>query len=176
MKKRAFHDLSPKEALHVAIFIEERNAAIYQQFGELFAEFKDPESQEIARTFWEMVDEERHHGTMLQEMYFDRYGTEACSVTEDDIREIIELPRLDNPDLFAVARSGTFAPRRMALEVGLKAEQSAQRYYAQLALATNDDELRELYTELAELEDGHTAMLKKRIAAINRAGLGDHRC
>ena len=53
--KREFTSLTAQEALHVAIFIEERNAELYQQFAELFAEFKDPESLEIAQVFWDMV-------------------------------------------------------------------------------------------------------------------------
>ena len=42
--KREFASLSAQEALHVAIFIEERNAEIYREFAEMFAEFRDPES------------------------------------------------------------------------------------------------------------------------------------
>ena len=37
--KRDFASLSAQEALHVAIFIEERNADIYHQLAEMFAEF-----------------------------------------------------------------------------------------------------------------------------------------
>src|SRR6516164_7254022 len=62
--KRDFASLSTQEALHVAIFIEERNAEIYHQFAEMFAEFRDPESLEIAAAFWDMATEERKHGTM----------------------------------------------------------------------------------------------------------------
>ena len=72
--KREFASLTPPEALHVAIFIEERNAAIYHQFAELFAEFHDPESLEIAATFWDMASEERQHGTLLQKRYFDYHS------------------------------------------------------------------------------------------------------
>ena len=79
--KRYFASLTPQEALHVAAFIEERNAEIYHQFAELFAEFHDPESLEIASTFWDMAAEERNHGTELQKRYFDRYGTRPCAIT-----------------------------------------------------------------------------------------------
>jgi len=60
--KRSFASLTPQEALHVAIFIEERNAEIYRQFAEMFAEFRDPESLEIAAAFWDLFNEERRHG------------------------------------------------------------------------------------------------------------------
>ena len=80
--KRDFVSLTAQEALHVAIFIEERNAEIYHQFAEMFAEFHEPESLEIASTFWDMANEERQHGTLLRKRYFDRYGTRPCAVTD----------------------------------------------------------------------------------------------
>ncbi len=167
---REFASLSAQEALHVAIFIEERNAEIYTQFAELFAEFKDPESLQIAQLFWEMAEEERHHGTMLQERYFDRYGTQHCIVTEESIRDLIEVPRLDNGELFAIVRSNTaHAPRYKALEIALNAEESAQRFYARLIPQTGDESLRKIYSELAEFEDGHSRQLRRKIENARRA-------
>jgi len=173
--KREFTSLTPQEALHVAIFIEERNADLYQQFAEMFAEFKDPESLEIAQVFWEMAQEERTHGTFLQERYFERYGTQACVVTEQEIREFIEVPRLENSDIFAVARTrSAIAPRRTALKVALEAELSAQNYYRELAGNTHDKQLRAIYVELAGYETNHTALLEKKLEEANRAvGGGD---
>ncbi len=168
--KREFSSLSPQEALHVAVFIEERNAEIYQQFTELFTEFKDPDSLEIAQVFQDMAAEERHHGTILQERYFRRYGLQACAVTEDEISDMIEVPRLENGNIFAIARSETSrAPRQKALEVALAAEKTALRYYARLAELTNDDELRSLYLELGTFEGEHTDFLEKRLAECRRA-------
>ncbi len=34
---RTFSSLNPQEALHAAIFVEERNAGIYQRFAEMFS-------------------------------------------------------------------------------------------------------------------------------------------
>lgn len=168
--KREFSSLTPQEALHVAVFIEERNAELYEQFAELFAEFKDPESLEIAQVFWDMSHEERQHGTLLQERYFDRYGTQACVVTEEDIREVIEVPRLEQGDIFAVARAkGAVSPRRAALQVALEAEQTALRYYAQLVDKTHDKGLRQIYSELANFEADHTDFLQRKLAEVRRA-------
>ncbi len=111
--KREFASLTPQEGLHVAIFIEERNAELYRQFAELFAEFKDPESLEIAAVFVDMAQEERSHGTQLQERYMERFGTSSCAVTEDEIRDFIEVPRLDNSDLFAIVRYTDFLERKI---------------------------------------------------------------
>jgi len=168
--KREFASLTPQEALHVAIFIEERNAELYQQFAELFADFKDPDSLEIAQVFWEMSQEERRHGTSLQDKYFDRYGTQSCVVTEEEIRDLIEVPRLEHSDIFALARTkGSLSPRRTALQVALEAEQSAQRYYARLAEVTHEPRLRAVYLELADFETDHTQLLTRKLAEAERA-------
>ncbi len=168
--KREFISLSPQEALHVAIFIEERNADIYAQFAELFAGFKDRDSLEIAQVFHDMADEERHHGTILQERYFRRWGLQSCAVTEDEISDMIEVPRLEDGNIFAIVRSeSSRAPRQKALEVALAAEKTALRYYARLAELTDDDELRALYLELGTFEGEHTSFLEKKIAECRRA-------
>ena len=168
--KREFASLSAQEALHVAIFIEERNAEIYTQFAELFAEFRDSESLQIAQIFWDMAEEERHHGTMLQERYFERYGTQHCVITEEDIRDLIEVPKLTNGELFAIVRSQTgHSLKYKALEIALTAEESAQRFYSRLIPATNDETLKKIYFELAEFEDGHSRFLRDKITKAKHA-------
>src|SRR5512141_3253989 len=168
--KREFASLSAQEALHVAIFIEERNAEIYTQFAELFAEFKDSESLQIAQVFHEMAEEERHHGTMLQERYFERYGTQHCIITEENIRELIEVPKLETGELFAIVRSNTsISPRFKALEIALVAEEGAQKFYSRLIPQTKDEKLKQIYLELAEFEDGHSRFLRSKIESARRA-------
>jgi rubrerythrin len=169
--KRDFASLNPQEALHVAIFIEERNAEIYHQFAEMFAEFRDPESLEIAAAFWDMANEERSHGTGLQKRYFDRYGTRPCSITEEDISDFIEVPRLENGDIFTISRLKVGrSPRQMALEIAHAAEQNAVRYYNRLAETTEDSELRALYKEFVELEVNHSDWLDKKLIEARRTG------
>jgi rubrerythrin len=171
--KREFASLTPQEALHVAIFIEERNAEIYHQFAEMFAEFHDPESLEIASTFWDMANEERQHGTMLQKRYFDRYGTRPCSVTEEDIRDFIEVPRLENGDIFTISKLKVGrSPREMALEIAIAAEQAAVRYYTRLSDLTEDPELRNFYREFVDFESNHTDWLQKKMATARRTSGG----
>jgi rubrerythrin len=70
--RRTFASLNPQEALHVAIFIEERNAGIYHRFAEMFTQLRHPDSLEIASVFLDMAVEERRHSTMLQEKYQER--------------------------------------------------------------------------------------------------------
>jgi rubrerythrin len=171
--KRDFATLSAQEALHVAIFIEERNAEIYHQFAEMFAEFRDPESLEIAATFWDMANDERRHGTNLQKRYFDRYGTRPCSITEEDISDFIEVPRLENGDIFTISRLKVGrSPRQMALEIAHTAEQNALRFYTRLAEATEDAELCALYKEFVDFEANHSDWLDKKLIELRRSSGG----
>ncbi|MBA3914795.1 MAG: hypothetical protein H0X25_13305 [Acidobacteriales bacterium] len=171
--KRDFEALSAQEALHVAIFIEERNAEIYHQFAEMFAEFRDPESLEVAAAFWDMANDERQHGTMLQKRYFDRYGMQPCNVTEEDIRDFIEVPHLENGELFTISklRVGR-SPRQLALEVAAAAEQNAFRYYSKLLERTDDPEMRQVYQEFVQFEANHSDWLQKKLAEARRTSGG----
>jgi len=167
--KRDFVSLTAQEALHVAIFIEERNAEIYHQFAEMFAEFHDPESLEVASAFWDMASDERQHGTLLQKRYFERYGTRPCAVTEDDISDFIEVPRLENGDIFTISKLKVGrSPREMALEVAAAAEENALRFYTRLAETTQDAELKSLYTEFVEFESAHSGWLDRKLAEARR--------
>jgi len=162
--KRQFTSLTPQEALHVAIFIEERNSELYHRFAEMFVEFRDVESLEIASVFWDMAAEERSHSTMLQQRYGDLYGNRACSITEEDLQELIEIPRLEDSDVFASTKDNNAAPApERALQVALNAERQARTFYASLAENTSDRALKRIYTDLAEFELDHVEFLEKRI-------------
>ena len=162
--KRSFASLNPQEALHVAIFIEERNAELYHRFAEMFVEFRDSESLEIAGIFWEMAVEEKNHSSILQTRYMEEYGSSRCSLTEEDLIEWIEVPKLEDGDLFAPTREGrTNNVRERALQVALKAELVARRYYSDLAEKTKEGPLHELYRELAAMEDDHVDYIQRKL-------------
>jgi rubrerythrin len=161
---RAFTSLNPQEALHVAIFIEERNAGIYHRFAEMFTEFHDAESLEIASVFWDMAVEEKRHSGILQESYQQRYGNAGCWLTEEDLRDMIEVPRLEDGDVFAAGATKDHQARERALKVALVAETSAHDFYARLVEQTEDGALRRLYTELSMMEDGHVVYLQRMLA------------
>jgi len=161
---RAFTSLNPQEALHVAIFIEERNAEIYQRFAEMFTEFRDPDSLEIASVFWDMSVEEKRHSSQLQTRYQERYGNAGCALREEDLQELIEVPKLESGDLLASADLGKVLARERALKVALDAEKGAQEFYRQLVEQTEDVALRRLYIELSTMEDGHVTYLQSMLA------------
>ena len=162
--KRSFTALNPQEALHVAIFIEERNAELYHRFAEMFVEFRDSESLEIAGIFWEMAVEEKNHSSLLQGKYMEEYGSSRCALTEEDLAEWIEVPKLEDGDVFAATREcRTTNVRDRALQVALKAELGAQLYYSGLVENTQEGPLQRLYRELAEMEEGHVAYIQRKL-------------
>ncbi len=161
--KRSFHSLSPQEALHVAVFIEERNAEIYHHFAEMFASFQDSASLEIAGVLWDMAAEERHHSTLLQERYTTQFGQSACALTEADIQETIELPQLSDQEIFESSTESATTHTR-ALRVALQAENQARDFYAELARTAENAELRALYVELSSFEACHVEFLQRKLA------------
>jgi rubrerythrin len=162
--KRAFASLDPHEALHVAIFIEERNAEIYHRFAEMFVEFRDSDSLEIASVFWDMAIEEKQHSSLLQAKYTEQYGNASCSLTEENLEDFIGIPQLESGDVFAaVDKNNQVTARERALQVALTAEISAHRYYSQLAERTQDPSLRRLYQELSDMEDGHVTFIQGKL-------------
>jgi rubrerythrin len=163
--KRNFTSLNPQEALHVAIFIEERNAELYHRLAEMFVEFRDSASLEIAGVFCEMAAEEKEHSSKLQSRYMEQYGSCRCALTEEDLVELIEVPRLEQVDLFAASEVSKVRARDRALQVALNAEDSAQRYYATLVEKTEPGPLRQLYRELNEIEGDHVAAIEQKMSA-----------
>jgi len=160
--QRTFASLTAQEALGIAISIEERNAEIYHRFAEMFTEFGDEESLEIASVFWEMAVEERGHHALLERKYWEQYGIPERLCTEDELVELIEVPKLDEADVFSAG--GRLSGQQRALQVALQAEVSARQFYGRLVEQTPKNPLRQTYRELAEMEEGHIAFLQAKLA------------
>jgi rubrerythrin len=164
MSKRHFASLSTQEALHVAIVVEARNANLYQAYAELFRSLPGSDTGEIASVFYEMAAEEVVHRSELQGRYAVRFGNMPCDLTEDEIRELIELPSLPDGSIFAIARTGATAmPATQVLAIALAAEESAFRFYRYLAETSVDPELAPLYGELAQFEAEHVEELREKM-------------
>ncbi len=161
--QRSFVSLSSQEALQVAISIEDRNAELYHRSAEMFTEFGDEESLEIAAVFWEMAIEERGHSSLLKQRYTEVYGDALCHLTEQDLVELVEVPKLENGDLFAPP-GGMIPVRARALNVALQAEVDAQKFYERLAEQTPAGPLHILFQNLAQMEDSHVAYLEAKLA------------
>jgi erythrin-vacuolar iron transport family protein len=160
---RNFSSLSPSEVLQAAISIEQRNADVYHRFAEMFAEFGDEESLEIASVFWEMAVEERGHRALLEEKYVRSYGPLSATFSERELCELVEVPKLETTDIFGSTSEAS--ARERALLVALQAEISAQHFYAELAEQTPKGPLRQIFQELAQMEDGHVTVLESKLTS-----------
>jgi rubrerythrin len=160
---RNFSSLSPSEVLQAAISIEQRNADIYHRFAEMFTEFGDEDSLQVASIFWEMAVEERGHRALLEESYVRTYGALSATFTEHQLCELVEVPKLETTDIFS--SSVEVSARERALQVALQAEVSAQQFYAELAEQTPKGPLREIFQELAQMEDDHVTLLELKLTS-----------
>jgi rubrerythrin len=161
--KRAFTSLSPREALRIAIVIEERNAQIYQRLAEMFGK-SCPESPQIPSAFHDLANMERKHGMLLTKSYGERFGAVRTNLTEDDIWDFIETPRLAVADILTAVEAGDArGARRMALQMALGAEEDAVNYYARVAETTLDPELKALCEEFVAFEQEHTSWVEKEL-------------
>lgn len=160
---RNFSSLTPSEVLQAAVSIEQRNADIYYRFAEMFTEFGDEESLEIAAVFWEMAVEERGHRALLQQKYVGEYGPLTTTLTEQELCEMVEVPKLETADIFG--GSSEASARERALQVALQAEISAEQFYADLAGQTPTGPLRQIFQELAQMEDSHVTILESKLAS-----------
>ncbi len=161
--QRSFVALHPQEVLQVAISIEDRNAELYHNFAEMFTEFGDQESLEIAAVFWEMAVEERSHSWQLKQRYAELYGDLVRSITEQDLSEIVEVPKLDSTDIFDPSPHG-IPGRVRALKVALEAEIGAQQFYEKLVERTPRGPLHDIFRYLAQMEDNHVTYLETKLA------------
>jgi rubrerythrin len=159
---RSFASLTPSEALQAAISIERRNAEVYHRFAEMFNEFGDEESLDIASVFWEMAVEEQGHRSLLEEKYVQTHGPLSSMLTEDELNDLVEVPKLDQADIFTTLN--TLPARDRALQVALQAEVSAQDFYEKLVKTTPEGPLRQVFKDLARMEDGHVSYLENKLA------------
>lgn len=160
--KRTFVSLEDHEALHVAIRIEERNARLYEDFARRLEAAGGAETHEVVATLAEMAAQERAHAHLLEERYRQRFGDRPCALTASDILDVIEVPQLDDPEIFIPGR----ASREKILEAALATERHARHYYTELAALTLEAPTRGLYQELAGFERDHEEYLEKKLAEL----------
>ena len=142
-----------------AIQIEARNGRIYNSLAQLFQGY----DVAITGIFREMAAEELQHGAELERHYFERFGPVPSPLGE--AKEVIEAPDLDDAEAL-IFDSMTI---EQALQVGLRAEETAREFYRCEMTRTSDPELQAAYRELAEFEEAHVQLLKRKLEESRRA-------
>jgi rubrerythrin len=137
-----------------AIQIETRNAGIYDSLAGIFQGYDDS----VEAIFRDMAAEERQHGAELEQSYRDMFGLVPASTQEPN--EVIEAPDLEDAEAL-IFDSMTV---EQALEMGLRAEESARQFYSVEVLRTAEPQLHKMYQELAEFEQTHVRILQEKLA------------
>jgi rubrerythrin len=149
-----FARLSLKDALDLAILIEDEARERYEEFGDQLEIHHTPEA---AAFFRAMAANEVKHGLQLAAQRKTLFNTEPsrmdCSLLWD-----VEAPE------FAEARA--FMSVREAMEVALQAEVKAHDYFVEALRHVEDPEVRALFEELREEELGHRDLVLRELAKL----------
>ena len=146
---KRFADLTEQEVLALAISNEDEDSRIYRGFAEGLRE-QFPAS---AKVFDEMADEEVRHRTMLFEMYKGKFGDYLPLIRRQDVKGFISYSK----PLWLMRPLGLDEVRKFAENM----EYEAARFYRRAAETTRDVNVRQLLTELAEIEAEHENLAHK---------------
>lgn len=144
---------SVRQTLLRAIQIEARNAGLYNALAKIFEGYNDS----VTEIFQEMAEEELRHGAELRERYRARFG--PVPRLHLDPLDFVESPDLEDPEALVFDAMSI----ENAIEVGLRAEEAARKFYLNEIVRSSDAELRKIYLELAEFEASHVRKLQDKL-------------
>ena len=145
-----FADLSIKDALDLAILVEEEARDRYQELAD---NLEVHNTGDAAQFFRFMVGCEAKHGEELMQKRRELFGTESMSVDRSMLWDV-EAPG------YEVAR--TFMTLQDALQVALAAETKAFEFFDGALPEVKDPEVRELFAELRQEEVEHMEMVREQ--------------
>ena len=150
---RSFHSLSEQEVLALAIFQEEEDARIFDDFAAGLRE----NYPSTAQMFDRMKQEELLHHSRLVNLYRSKFGEHIPLIRKQDVRGFIK-----RRPIWMTQPLGIDTVRKEAESI----EAETRRFYESAAARTSDLSLRQLYLELAEAEKHHEAAARHAEAAI----------
>jgi rubrerythrin len=146
--------LSLKDALDLAISIEEEARERYDEFSQITG---GRYAGDAADMFRQMAGYEARHGENLAERRRQLFGDAPRRITADDLDDV-EAPDRGAPR--------TFMSARQALEVALAAEEKAHDFYAGALREVKDAAVRTLFQELLEEEANHVKLVRGRLEKL----------
>ena len=149
-----FGSLSLKDALDLAILVEEEAQERYEEFAHQMDQHRTPEA---AKFFRLMAVNEAKHGSELAARRVRRFGDEPKAVTRAMLFDI-EAPDYDE------ARA--FMTPRQAMLAALSSETKAHRFFVAALPAIQDADVKALFEELRDEEVEHQDLVKAEIAKL----------
>ncbi len=149
-----FGALTLKDALDLAILIEDEAQERYQEFASQMELHHTPEA---ARFFVFMARNEAKHGRELREKRQDLFADQPAEVDRSQLFDV-EAPEYEQAEAFMTARQ--------ALLVAYQAEVKAYEFFDHALPSVADPKVQELFKELREEEVEHQQLVKDELAKL----------
>jgi len=149
-----FSSLSIKDALDLAILVEEEARDRYQELAD---NLESHNTVDAAKFFRFMVGCEAKHGEELMAKRQELFGSEPVAVDRSMLWDV-EAPGYE--------AAKTFMTLQEALDVALAAETKAFKFFDSALPEIEDPEVRELFTELRQEEVEHMEMVREQMTKI----------
>jgi rubrerythrin len=146
--------LSLRDALDLAILIEEEAE---ERYGELAHQLEAHDTPEAAAFFRTMAGNEARHRQELAVRRVTRFGTEPRTVSRALLWDV-EAPEYDE------ARA--FMTLRQAMETALRCEEKAHAFFLAALPRITDPEVHRLFEELCDEEVRHQALVRERLVSL----------
>ncbi len=140
-------EMSASEALSLAIYNEQSAFDFYTKLSDTI---KNPSGKE---KFKFLAADEKRHRKLLEDHYQKVTGGKEFPFDSGKVKAV-------NVDI----RDNTTASE--ALDIGIKAENEAYRFYRKSAAETKDPEAKKMFLKLAEEEDRHYNILNAEKQAL----------
>jgi len=147
-------DLSLRDALDIAIRIEDD---AQQRYGELAEQMDAHRTPEAATFFKNMVSNEKHHSEKLQERRKALCGDAAVTV------DLSLVPEIEAPEYGSVR---AFMTEHQALRIALHSETLAHEFFSAALDRVQDDSVRGLFGELRDEERQHQELVRAELAKL----------
>jgi rubrerythrin len=144
-----FANLSLKDALDLAILVEEEAEERYREFVQQMETHHTPG---VARFFRFMAVNEQKHGSDLSERRQTLFGDAPSDVDRSMLWDV-EAPEYD--------QARAFMSVRQALELALAAETKAYEFFDRALPQISDEDVKKLFAELRQEEVEHQELVKK---------------
>ena len=149
-----FATLSLKDALDLAVLIEEEARERYEEFVDQMEIHHTPEAAEFFRR---MVSNETKHGEDLAFRRRALFPSESVQMNRSMLWDV-EAPDYD--------KARAFMSVRQAMEVALQSEIKAHDFFANALPYISDSEVHRVFEELRDEEAEHQKLIRKELEKL----------
>ena len=149
-----FPTLTLKDALDLAILVEEEAKERYEEF---IHQMESHHTGEAAEFFRFMARNEAKHGAELTERRIRLFRNEPSTVKRSMLWDV-EAPDYDEARMFMTPRQ--------ALEVALRCEEKAHAFFEAALPRLKEPDVKALFEELRDEEIEHQDLVKQQLAKL----------